>query len=363
MIHNNMSDYKIAPANVYDGESILSDERFLKSVVSPPSALIIEKKIAAKYKSFFTVLFGMKPSVVWFGGECWSGEVERITAVLSSHRPKTVVAAGGGKLLDTAKLVSERINAKIITVPTSAATCAAFTAISPTYHKNGIKHKTLDLKKAPDACIIDYDILIRQPVELLTSGIADAMAKYYESRAFICAHPSSVGPSVRTAYAMSDTIRENLLRSSAGAIKALKTGKINDDFKEIIYSNLVLTGLVSGIGGKGCRAVAAHALASGLTFIEETRKALHGHRVGWGILVQLVLEERKEDLETLRKFFIDMAVPVSLKHLGLKKVTYAGLKKAMSVAASPGESMRFLRKKITLGDLWEAVKLVENKSG
>jgi glycerol dehydrogenase len=50
-------------------------------------------------------------------------------------------------------------------------------------------------------------------------------------------------------------------------------------------------GLIGGLGGARCRTVAAHAVHNGLTQLPATHARLHGEKVGFGILVQLRLEE------------------------------------------------------------------------
>jgi len=44
-----------------------------------------------------------------------------------------IVAIGGGKLIDTAKSVANRLNVEYITVPTLLSTCAAYTPLSIIY--------------------------------------------------------------------------------------------------------------------------------------------------------------------------------------------------------------------------------------
>ena len=57
------------------------------------------------------------------------------------------------------------------------------------------------------------------------------------------------------------------------------------------YLKVGTSGLIGGIGGAKCRTAAAHAIHNGLTQLDFSNKALHGEIVGFGILVQLHLEE------------------------------------------------------------------------
>ena len=46
----------------------------------------------------------------------------------------------------------------------------------------------------------------------------------------------------------------------------------------------------------------AHAIHNGLTFIPETHRVLHGQKVAYGILVQLALEGRTDEIAELIPF-------------------------------------------------------------
>ena len=56
-----------------------------------------------------------------------------------------------------------------------------------------------------------------------------------------------------------------------------------------------LAGLVGGIGGEKCRTAAAHAIHNAITQIITPNKFLHGEIVGVGLLLQLRLEELRNN--------------------------------------------------------------------
>ncbi len=77
------------------------------------------------------------------------------------------------------------------------------------------------------------------------------------------------------------------------------------------------------MGGARCRTVGAHAVHNALTQLNSLKKSLHGEKVGFGVLVQLKLEEslgfnhlagqaRKQLIAAYRKFNL----PSSLADLG-----------------------------------------------
>ncbi|MFQ5835527.1 MAG: iron-containing alcohol dehydrogenase, partial [bacterium] len=74
----------------------------------------------------------------------------------------------------------------------------------------------------------------------------------------------------------------------------------------------------SGLGKGRCRSLAAHALNYGMTHLKETRSALHGERVAFGVIMQLILERRDEnEVERLLPLYSALGLPLTLKGLGL----------------------------------------------
>ncbi|MFL0756837.1 MAG: iron-containing alcohol dehydrogenase family protein, partial [Prochlorococcus sp.] len=121
-------------------------------------------------------------------------------------------------------------------------------------------------------------------------------------------------------------------------------------------------GLIGGIGGSRCRTVAAHAVHNGLTQLEACHEMLHGEKVGYGILVQLRLEEiiggnqlagqaRRQLLQFLRK----LDLPVSLDDLGLSKVSLIELKEVCRFACQADSDLHHLPFAISPSSLLEAL--------
>jgi len=94
---------------------------------------------------------------------------------------EVIVGVGGGKALDTAKCVADDMNARVVTVPTSAATCSACACMSVIYSEDGDILSNAFHHREPYVVLVDMDILTRHcPPRMLASGIADAAAKYPE---------------------------------------------------------------------------------------------------------------------------------------------------------------------------------------
>src|SRR5690606_524094 len=89
--------------------------------------LIVDGFILDRYgdrirKSFSEA--GVEAAMERFGGECWTGEVERLGAIAGQAAVQTIVAVGGGKTADTAKLVAMQFGLRLMIVATIASSDA-----------------------------------------------------------------------------------------------------------------------------------------------------------------------------------------------------------------------------------------------
>jgi glycerol dehydrogenase len=256
------------------------------------------------------------PQFEQFQGECCPQEVERITNLLKKKRIDVVIGCGGGKAIDVAKVTAYNAGLPIITFPTSAATCAGWSFIAPLYTEEGVYLKTLDLKRSPDLALVDSEIIARAPLRLLSAGMGDALAKWYEGRSVTEGREKDFTTQLALDLAKKS---HNLVKEIGPRAKQDVERKCcTREVEEIIEVNILLTGLISGLGKGRCRSLAAHALNYGMTHLKETRGALHGERVAFGVIMQLILERRDEnEVERLLLLYSALDLPLTLKGLGL----------------------------------------------
>jgi glycerol dehydrogenase-like iron-containing ADH family enzyme len=267
--------------------------------------------------------------------DCCETALARLEANATEHHANLIIGIGGGKCLDLAKLVAHRLRLPMVTIPTSAATCAAWTALSNIYSEAGAFLYDLSLATCPELLILDYGLIATAPRHTLVAGIGDSIAKWYEASA-------SSGSSDRTllisAVQQARVLRDILFQKSAAALADIG----GPDWRDVVDANVLLAGAIGGLGGAQCRTVAAHATHNGLTHLSACHDVLHGEKVAFGILVQLRLEETVGGnqlaitaRQQLLEFYGSIGLPCTLADLGLGNATVADLQRAAAIACQP----------------------------
>jgi glycerol dehydrogenase len=108
--------------------------------------------------------------------------------------------------------------------------------------------------------------------------------------------------------------------------------------------------------------VAAHAVHNGLTQLPAAHGWLHGEKVGFGILVQLRLEESlggnrlaAQARHQLLPLFRSLGIPISLEALGLASASLTDLQQVCTFACQAGSDLHHLPFAVTPTDLLSAL--------
>lgn len=298
---------------------------------------------------------GLHVADTTYGADCSEASLARMGQAVADHEADLIIGMGGGKALDAAKLLAHQNNLPIVTIPTSGATCAAWTALSNVYSEEGAFLYDVALPRCPDLLVLDYGLLGTSDRRTLVAGIGDALAKWYESSV-------SSGHSEQTliiaAVQQARVLRDLLFQKSAAAL-ATPGGT---DWQEVVDATVLLAGVIGGLGGAQCRTVAAHAVHNGLTHLPQSHGALHGEKVAYGILVQLRLEEMVQGnrlastaRQQLIQFYEAIGLPMTLADLGLGDIRLTELQQAAEVACRPGSDIHRLPFPVTPAQLMAAM--------
>ncbi|MBD2450479.1 iron-containing alcohol dehydrogenase family protein [Nostoc sp. FACHB-152] len=347
----------IAPAKVIRGVGVLqAAPAEIARLGSRPLIIAGDRTLALTQKSLQPILEQQQlhTAQASYGADCSESSLKSLRKAAKEHKADVIIGVGGGKALDTAKLVAHQLQLPVVTVPTSAATCAAWTALSNVYSEEGAFLYDVALSRCPDLLILDYDLIQTAPQHTLVAGIGDAIAKWYEASV-------SSGHLEQTliiaAVQQARVLRDILFQKSTVALQ--KPG--SEVWQEVVDATVLLAGVIGGLGGAQCRTVAAHAVHNGLTHIAG-HSSIHGEKVAFGILVQLRLEEMIQgnqlattSRQQLLKFYAEIGLPQKLDDLGLGNVTLSQLKTAAEIALAPNSDIHRLPFKVALEQLMAAM--------
>jgi uncharacterized oxidoreductase len=251
---------------------------------------------------------------IMFSGECSPGEFFRVKTLLLEKSIKTLIAAGGGKTLDLAKYIKRDIpGLKLINIPTSAATCAAYTPITVLYDERGVYMDTLDTA-CPDIIILDYRIFDALPMPFFAAGAVDTLAKYYESAVFTgnSADKDSYDVFIcETARQVYMKLKKLIMKKWAKPGAGLR--------RELAEINIIDSGIISCLGRFSVTSGIAHAAAHALTLSEGARRFLHGEHVAAGLVIQEIYLNNKAMLGEVEALSAVMDVPARLSGLGVRQ--------------------------------------------
>jgi glycerol dehydrogenase-like iron-containing ADH family enzyme len=345
----------VAPARVIRGANALAEAGQILARLGVRPLVIGGDQTLLAVRPTLNALADLTLDYAFYGQDCSEVSLAALRQQAEIHQADLIIGVGGGKALDAAKLVADQQHLPVVTVPTSAATCAAWTALSNVYSEQGAFQYDVSLSTCPDLLILDYGLVQTAPQRTLVAGIGDALAKWYEASV-------SSGRSEQTliiaAVQQARVLRDLLFQKS---LTALQTPG-SQTWCEVVDASVLLAGVVGGLGGAQCRTVAAHAVHNGLTHLLQSHGTLHGEKVAYGILVQLRLEEMLQgnllaasSRQQLLKFYGEIGLPQSLEALGLMAVTLADLHHAAEIACRPGSDIHHLPFEITPAHLMAAM--------
>lgn len=202
-----------------------------------------------------------------------------------------IIALGGGRVLDTAKAVADLADIPVITVPTIAATCAAWAGLTIQYDDEGSFVKARPLKKSPELVIADTRIIFSAPARYLFAGVVDTFAKYYEIRPTVEHYKNSLNLDI--AFYSSRLAYEKLKKNVFKAIKDAENGIFEQHAKDVVDAIIYLAGFAGSFQSEDGYISFAHPFYHISARFPNTRHKLHGEKVAYGILAQLFLEKKE----------------------------------------------------------------------
>ncbi len=267
--------------------------------------------------------------------ECTKAKIDEVAGSAREAGADVIIGCGGGKAVDTAKAVGERLHLPVITVPTQCATNADQMADAVIFSENHRFLEDLYLERAPVLVLVDTEIIVDAPVKYLVQGMGDALAGGFEKPAYAASQRAKKAQDQATAAAVDVNLRcfATLMEHGVQAKKDAESGRLTDSVELVVEAIKLMSGF--GFGGGGC--AAAHAVHNGLTVVPGIARS-HGEIVAFGTLVQMMLEKRPMgEVERVMRWCMGLGLPTRFEDLG--SLDMSALPAAAEKACDPSDTM------------------------
>lgn len=297
------------PRLIEIGEKNIADfGKFLNSLNKPKKVSLIaginvqkvlRKKIEKSLKS-------KKIQFIWHTSK--DNQVKSLNQIqknVKKDNSDLIVGIGGGRSVDTAKLISYNLGKQFVSLPTAAShdgMASPFVSV-----KSNMPHSIV--ASAPMGVFVDIDVIRKAPVRLLASGCGDLIANITAVKDWQLGHKKKKEYYGRYAANLAMMSAKIVMENSS------KFAKKGLDAR-IIVEGLISAGVASCIAGSsrpcsGSEHLFSHALdkiAPGI--------GLHGEKCGIGSIMMAKLHG--QDWKKIVKTLKDVGAPTTAKQIGLK---------------------------------------------
>ena len=263
-----------------------------------------------------------KYEFVYHNGTCNDERAIEIAEHAKKNGFDVIIGAGGGVLMDFAKLCAHFANLPVINIPTSSATCASYAPLSVRYTPEGRTVGSKHYDREVNAVIADTEIIGAQPVRLLLSGVFDALAKFVEIKQRFTGDISGEFPmGLNYAYVLSEHSYKLLNEKTDKCISDMAKGDISADVENVIFTAIAATGVISGIARGSNQCALGHKFyeTTRSMFHETARPYLHGEIVGIGLLLQNHFNGEEENNGLLLSLMKKHGMPCKIDDIGIER--------------------------------------------
>ncbi|WP_410766250.1 NAD(P)-dependent glycerol-1-phosphate dehydrogenase [Haloferax sp. DFSO60] len=224
-----------------------------------------------------------------------------------------LIALGGGKPIDIAKMASDHLNCGFVSVPTAASHDGIVSGRS-SIPEGDTRHSVA--ADPPLAVVADTELLAEAPWELTTAGCADIISNYTAVKDWQLAHRLQNVEYSEYAGALAQMTAELLVESA----DSIKPGL--EESAWLVTKALVSSGVAMSIAGSSRPASGAEHLFSHQLDRLAPGRALHGHQVGVGaIMTEYFHSGERGDWRNIRDALSTMGAPTTADELGIDDET------------------------------------------
>ena len=217
-----------------------------------------------------------------------------------------IVGIGGGRSVDTAKLISYNLGKPFVSLPTAAShdgMASPFVSV-----KSDKPHSIV--ATAPMGVFVDIDIIKKAPAKLLASGCGDLTANITAVKDWQIGHKKKKEYYGRYAADLALMSAEIVMENSS------KFAKEGLDAR-VIVEGLISAGVASCIAGSSRPCSGAEHLFSHALDRIAPGKGLHGEKCGLGAI--MITKLQGKDWKKIVKTLKDIGAPTTAKQIGLKE--------------------------------------------
>jgi glycerol-1-phosphate dehydrogenase [NAD(P)+] len=297
------------PRLIEIGEKNIGDfGRFLISLNKPKTISlisgtnvqrIIKKKIEDSLKS-------SKIKFVWHtSGDNTITAIDQIEKDVKKDQSDLIVGVGGGRSVDTAKMIAYNLSKPFVSMPTAAShdgMASPFVSII-----SDKPHSVV--ASAPLGVFVDINIISKAPPKLLASGCGDLIANIIAVKDWQLGHEKTGEYYGRYSADLALMSAKIVMENSSYYAK-------NGLDVRIIVEALISAGVASCIAGSSRPCSGAEHLFSHALDKIAPGKGLHGEKCGIGSIMMAKLQG--QDWKKIAKTLKDVGAPTSAKQVGLK---------------------------------------------
>lgn len=249
-------------------------------------------------------------------------KIEDARYYLYKETSSIIVALGGGRVIDTAKLLAKETSHNFISIPTILSSDAIASPISIVDHNS---ERVRIGALPPKAVIIDLDIVKSAPIEYNLAGIGDLISNLSAINDWLLSAQKGIERVNPLAKYIAYTSSLRLLNSNNKQFNG-------SEFLTELSEGLILSGISMTIAGSSRPASGSeHNISHALDRILGTNRKLHGIQVGFATLLTLHLQGQDKFMQYVREFYKRISFPTTFSELGISRETFM---KAVQLAPS-----------------------------
>ena len=274
-----------------------------------------------------------------YGVDSTLSNINRLCENRDIQRADIIFGFGGGRALDTVKMVAKELEKDLFTFPTICSNCSAGTAIAVIYNDDHSFSK-YGYPNAPLHNFINTKVIAEAPQKYFWAGIADGISKApeveratkeAEIQGVVLPHTAILGRAV----ALSS--KDAFYYYGEQGLKDVVNNQASKAVEEIALDIVVSTGYASNLVNQpdfyynSCH---AHAFYNATTAIKRDGEFLHGVVVSFGVMVLHAYYNENEELKQVAEFNKKLGLPITLADLNL---SVKDLDKIVEVAMTTNE--------------------------